>query len=74
MIDQSNRAGKLFINGSDRINEPSSPTMIKRYKHLNKSRGSSSNDKKLYRRTNPVKTPVVSQQLSPSYFTTGKSV
>jgi len=73
MIDQSNRAGKLCINGNE-LSSVSSPTVTKRYKHMNKSRDLSINDKKLSRRTNPFKTPVVSQQLSPSYLTKGKSV
>jgi len=73
MIDQSNRAGKLCMNGSE-SSSISSPTVTKRYRHMNKSRDLLLNDKKLSRRTNPVKTPVVSQQLSPSYLTKGKSV
>ncbi len=74
MIDQSNRAGKLRVNGSDRRPEPLPPTITKRYKHLNKSRGSSLNDRKLHRRTNPVKAPVISQQLPPLCLPKGKSV
>jgi hypothetical protein len=74
MIDQSNRAGKLRVNVSDNRHEPVLPTVTKRYKHLNKSRGLSLNDKKLHRRTNPVKIPVISQQLSPLCLPKGKSV
>jgi hypothetical protein len=74
MIDQSNRAGKLRVNGSDNRTEPLPPTITKRYKHLNKSRGLSLNDRKLHRRTNPVKIPVISQRLSPICLPKGKSV
>ncbi len=73
MIDQSNRAGKLYMND----NEPllvSSPTVTKRNKHSNKSRGLSLNNEKLYRRINSGQIPIVSQQLSPSYLMKGKSV
>jgi len=74
MIDQSNRAGKLYMND----NEPllvSSPTVTKRNKkHSNKSRGLSLNNEKLYRRINSGQNPIVSQQLSPSYLMKGKSV
>ena len=76
MIDQSNRAGKSCINGSDLkdANVPSH-TVIKSSKHLNKSRGLSLNDRKLHRRTNPVRIPaVISEQLSPIYLPKGKSV
>ena len=72
MIDQSNRAGKLDINGSDDINESKlslSTTITKRYKRQNKNRGLSLNERKLHRRTNPV----ISQQLIPSYVPKGKS-
>jgi hypothetical protein len=81
MIDQSNRAGKFDINGSgsDHINEEntpsvSSPTVTKSYKRQNKTRGLSLNERKLHRRSTPAKTPVVSQQLFPSYVPKGKSV
>ena len=74
MIDQSNRAGKLRVNGSDHRPEPLPPTITKRYKHLNKPRGLSLNDRKLHRRTNPVKTPVIPQQLPPLCLPKGKSV
>jgi hypothetical protein len=75
MIDQSNRAGKSCINDKESSSLSSSPIIKKRSKHLTKkSRDSSLNDRKLSRRTNPVKIPVVSQQLSPSYITKGKSV
>ncbi len=77
MIDQSNRAGKLPINEHDQRQKSSSncsPTVSKRSKHLNKSRELSFNDRKLSRRTKSVKTPVVSQPLSPPYMMKGKSV
>ncbi|CAF4629306.1 unnamed protein product [Rotaria sp. Silwood1] len=85
MIDQSNRAGKFYINGNDNINEEnplcipsmvsSRTTTIKRTnKRQEKSRDLLFNEKKLHRRTNPVKTlPVISQQLSPSYLLKGKT-
>jgi hypothetical protein len=75
MIDQSNRAGKCYINGSDNINDPnslcipssvSSPIMTKRHKYQSKSRELLLNKRKLHRRTN--------QQLSPLCITKGKSV
>lgn len=84
MIDQSNRAGKFYVNGNDKINENntlritpmvSSRTMTKRYnKCQEKSRDLLLNERKLHRRANPVKSPIVSQQLSPSYLMKGKSV
>ena len=73
MIDQSNRAGKLHIHGN-KTSSICSPTITKRSKHMNKSRDLSLNDRKLSRRTNPVKTSIISQQISPLYRTKGKSI
>jgi hypothetical protein len=70
MIDQSNRAGKLNINGRKDVNEQnslssvSSPTITKRHK----SRALSQNKS---RRSNPS---VVFGRLSPSCLKKGKSV
>ncbi|CAF1032084.1 unnamed protein product [Adineta steineri] len=77
MIDQSNRAGKSYIDGNDYINEQnslhipllvstSSPIITNRSKRQNKSRELSLNKRKPHRQTKPVEIPVISQQLSPS--------
>jgi hypothetical protein len=89
MIDQSNRAGKLNINGSEDLDGPNllcipSPSTIvaKRYNHSKRIRGLSQNEKRLHRRTNSTKTPiasasaatVISRQSPLSYTTKGKSI
>jgi hypothetical protein len=57
MIDQSNRAGKLNINGSEDLDgpnllclPPSSTPVPKRYTHSKRIRAVSQNEKKLHRR------------------------
>ena len=76
MIDQSNRAGKLPVNGSDPRNDvlTSSSTPTKQNKRSTKSRELISNDRNSYHRTSPVSAPVIYQQLSPLYIPKGKSV
>lgn len=79
MIDQSNRAGKFTVNGSDPRTDVSSSssssfTSMKQHKRLNKSRELTSNDRNTYHRTSPVSAPAIYQQLSPLYIPKGKSV
>jgi hypothetical protein len=89
MIDQSNRAGKLNINGGETPDgqnllcvpaaSVSSPTTAKRLNYTKYSRVLPQNQKRLHRRTNSSKMPVtaaaVASRRSPlSYMTKGKSV
>jgi hypothetical protein len=88
MIDQSNRAGKLNIDGSEDLDGqnllcvPTSicvPITAKRYNHSKRLRGVPQNQKKLHRRTNSTKMPitaaaVVSRRSPPLYMTKGKSI
>lgn len=89
MIDQSNRAGKLNINGSKnpdggRILLPVSPSSImitKRQNHSKRIREITQNQKRMHRQTIPNKIPVtasaatvISRRSPLSYMTTGKNI
>jgi hypothetical protein len=83
MIDQSNRAGKLNINGSEDLDgqnflRESPPPTGKGYDHSKRNQGLPQNQKRLHRRTKSTKIPVtaaiVSRQSSLSYMTKGKSI
>jgi hypothetical protein len=87
MIDQSNRAGKLNINGSEDLDGPNllclpSPCtpVAKRYNHSKQIRRLSQNEKRVHRRTTSTKLPitsaatVISRQSPLSYTTKGKSI
>ncbi len=67
MIDQSNRAGKLNINGSENLDgqnvlsaHPSSTTVAKRHNQSKRTRGLPQNEKRLHHPTNSTKTPMTS--------------
>ena len=76
MIDQSNRAGKLNVNGGKNFDGQNllcipppvctslTATTTTRYNHLKQSRGLPQNQKKLHRRTNSTKTPVTAAAAS----------
>jgi hypothetical protein len=86
MIDQSNRAGKLNINGSEdldgpnllRLPSPSTP-VAKRYNHSKPIRRLSQNEKRIHRQTTSTKLPITSaatviSRQSPLSYTTKAAI
>lgn len=79
MIDQSNRAGKSYMNGNEQtslsiLSSISPPIVSNRCKRQTKSRESPTNKKTLYQRPNPVDIPILPERLAFSYLAKGKSV